>query len=311
MKKLIPALCMLLVAACLMGTSTYAWFAANEDVTATGMSVKAAADGGLAIASYTPGDANVAQFPSLTSFAASAAADWTNQTAAEPTVLPTSTMNGVWWKGAAASADKSAVNDKGYEKIEVTAPEDLAAYAQMTSFIVKSLDQSGKTYGLKVSGISLQTGKGFENNKETDPSKALNNAIRVAIAVTDVTSTEDKTIADATTTKWFYFAPFSEGTISTADKTDLKYVAVDADDEDKGVSTKYTSSDKMTIGAINSNGVYILDNGLDTDGVRIDVYVYYEGEDADCTSANIALSVDQLKLQINYSSAAEINLPTT
>ena len=44
MKKLFPALCMLLVAAALLGTSTYAWFSMNETVEATGMSVSAVAD---------------------------------------------------------------------------------------------------------------------------------------------------------------------------------------------------------------------------------------------------------------------------
>ena len=41
MKKLIPALCMLLVAATLLGTSTYAWFSMNETVEATNMQVTA------------------------------------------------------------------------------------------------------------------------------------------------------------------------------------------------------------------------------------------------------------------------------
>lgn len=40
-KKLIPALCMLLVSAVLMGTSTYAWFSMNKTVHATGMTVTA------------------------------------------------------------------------------------------------------------------------------------------------------------------------------------------------------------------------------------------------------------------------------
>lgn len=40
MKKLIPALCMFLVAASLLATSTYAWFSMNTKVTVTGMEVK-------------------------------------------------------------------------------------------------------------------------------------------------------------------------------------------------------------------------------------------------------------------------------
>lgn len=40
-KKLIPAFCMLLISAVLMGTSTYAWFSMNKTVTANGMEVTA------------------------------------------------------------------------------------------------------------------------------------------------------------------------------------------------------------------------------------------------------------------------------
>lgn len=43
-KKLIPALCMLLISAVLMGTSTYAWFSMNNEVTANGMQVVAKSD---------------------------------------------------------------------------------------------------------------------------------------------------------------------------------------------------------------------------------------------------------------------------
>ncbi|MBD9226207.1 MAG: hypothetical protein EGQ48_03090 [Clostridiales bacterium] len=43
-RKLIPALCMLLVSALFVGTSTYAWFSMNKEVSATNMSVTAKAD---------------------------------------------------------------------------------------------------------------------------------------------------------------------------------------------------------------------------------------------------------------------------
>ncbi len=41
MKKLIPAISMLLVAACLLGSSTFAWFSMKKTVTATGMQITA------------------------------------------------------------------------------------------------------------------------------------------------------------------------------------------------------------------------------------------------------------------------------
>ena len=42
-KKLIPAFCMLLVSAILLGSSTYAWFSMNDTVKATGMQINAIA----------------------------------------------------------------------------------------------------------------------------------------------------------------------------------------------------------------------------------------------------------------------------
>lgn len=48
-KKIIPALCMLLISAVLMGTSTYAWFSMNTTVSATGMQVAAKTDNAFLI----------------------------------------------------------------------------------------------------------------------------------------------------------------------------------------------------------------------------------------------------------------------
>lgn len=55
MKKLIPALAMLLIAAVMLGTSTYAWFSMNTTVTATGMSVTATTPVNLLISSTEAG----------------------------------------------------------------------------------------------------------------------------------------------------------------------------------------------------------------------------------------------------------------
>ena len=49
MKKIIPSICMLLVTAVLMGTSTYAWFSMNKTVRATGMKVTASTSSNMII----------------------------------------------------------------------------------------------------------------------------------------------------------------------------------------------------------------------------------------------------------------------
>lgn len=70
MKKLIPAIALLLVSAAMMSTATFAWFSMNKTVTASGMQVKAQAEGSIVITSgalptaglkatdYTFGDAS-------------------------------------------------------------------------------------------------------------------------------------------------------------------------------------------------------------------------------------------------------------
>lgn len=58
MKKIIPSICMLLVTAVLMGTSTYAWFSMNKEVKATGMKVSASTSSNLIISDKTIDFAN-------------------------------------------------------------------------------------------------------------------------------------------------------------------------------------------------------------------------------------------------------------
>lgn len=63
MRKLIPAFAMLMVAAIMMTTASFAWFTMNEQVTATGMQIKAQASGSLVISDsplqYTDADPSV------------------------------------------------------------------------------------------------------------------------------------------------------------------------------------------------------------------------------------------------------------
>ena len=53
MKKLIPAIVMLLISALLLSTATFAWFSMNNKVTVTGMQVKATTGPSLVISGST------------------------------------------------------------------------------------------------------------------------------------------------------------------------------------------------------------------------------------------------------------------
>lgn len=70
-KKLIPAFCMLLISAVLMGTSTYAWFSMNKTVTANGMEVTAKSNSEfLLIGAGNSTNANAIQTGKLTTVSA-------------------------------------------------------------------------------------------------------------------------------------------------------------------------------------------------------------------------------------------------
>lgn len=69
MKKLIPAICMTLIAAALFATSTFAWFSMNNQVTATGMQVAAKSDNTYLLISSTNSTATAIQGENTTTVA--------------------------------------------------------------------------------------------------------------------------------------------------------------------------------------------------------------------------------------------------
>lgn len=282
MKKLIPALAMLLVAAALMGTSTYAWFSANEDVTANGMQVKAAADGGLAIASYTGNVGAAPVAPADDTFATSAGAEWTN-IADDKTIKPTSTYNGVWYSAVAASIESHAADStKGYSTAatraaySATAPDDFVAYAtdlggyaQMAMFQIKSMDADNTAkYKLKVSDITVTV-------PTNSTSANLNKALRVAI------------YCDNT---WTFFSPMYTS------NNQYKFVGVGTDGDP--ASTAYGNG--VTLNGDTNVAVQLSEN-LTNEAMDVEVYIYFEGEDENCKTQNIRLGADTLGVEIKFS----------
>ena len=79
-KQLMAAIAMVVVSAVALSSSTYAWFASNNKVSATGMQVQAKAEGGIEIAFGKSTEASG-------TFATSATAGLSNATY----LLPTST----------------------------------------------------------------------------------------------------------------------------------------------------------------------------------------------------------------------------
>lgn len=108
-KQLMAAIAMVLVAAVALGSSTYAWFANNNTVTAKEMNVQAVAESGIEIREIS----------------STSDSDWSSVDAAAVTtamtLYPTSTYDGTTWAHASATAASAATAKAGsYEMLSLT-----------------------------------------------------------------------------------------------------------------------------------------------------------------------------------------------
>ena len=142
-RKLIPALCMLLVSALFVGTSTYAWFSMNKTVTATDMKVTAKSDNiYLQIKQAAAEDADYAK------------ADAAVSAAKDLYPVDYKTINGatVTW-GRKESTDTKLVNYTAKEYLDDVADTD--KYVWSDSFKIRVADQQAEAKDLILSGVTV------------------------------------------------------------------------------------------------------------------------------------------------------------
>lgn len=145
MKKLIPALAMLLIAAVMLGTSTYAWFSMNTTVTATGMQITAKSNNtyllintgdndtadeiqtaGVTTVALTVADNAMSVYPAKPKEAAEVAASATFDGDTPVTNAATAAVAANWYTaqnnnpGNATDSIKNAVELTGFENYVIT-----------------------------------------------------------------------------------------------------------------------------------------------------------------------------------------------
>lgn len=140
-KKLIPAFCAMLVSAAMLGTSTYAWFSVNKEVTATGMSVTAKVDTEYFVATITAPTENKFVVPDDKATEAKFATTETKKVipvakASEKLTLNGTTITaGEWYTGSVKTYD--ATNQKDWatlSKLTYTSVSD-GLFTQDTYFV--------------------------------------------------------------------------------------------------------------------------------------------------------------------------------
>lgn len=311
--KLIPAACMLLISATTLVSSTYAWFTMNREVQVTGMKVQAKAEGGLLI----------------NEVAAHADTNWDDHavavTASGVKLVPTSTTAGTAWFHAnskavndEAGADANGVKSNnlaatGYESLTLTEANTAAVTtgtreAEYTIYYQNKNGTSGYQadslddayyimykYYLKASndsGVSLAKTENSQNVaiKEvtatvdgTSVSVDLNKALRVGVKMGSKMYIYAPMYATNATIATYYVTQTVSTNAQTGDQT-ITNAAVDP----------YKTNDKVYTALTNVPGI-------NTDGVEVDVYIWFEGEDDNCQSDKVTETLDNITVDIKFS----------
>ena len=255
MRKLIPALAMLLVSAVMMSTASFAWFTMSAAVSAQGMSVKAIADGGLVMSAEKENDDHTHQAPgandyaSFVNFADTSKKWYTNGATA---IKPSSVNEGAWYTAEAATQDSQAAKENGYTTLGSLAYDATtgATYYLASKLYFKAVEE-GSTNKLNVTKIELA----FSGS---DTTRNLDKALRVAMKCG---------------TDWYYFAP--NQTTGT-----FNYTGIGADSKVGPIANT-----ELVLGS-DFTDVTISSTLTPSTAVEVEVYVYYEGEDPNCKSAN-------------------------
>lgn len=290
-KRLLAAVAMLALSSASLFGSTYAWFTMNKEVSVTNMQVKAVAEDGLLINEIATASDNHWDSEATAAQVANTAV----------LLHPSSTANGSTWYHAAskksydaAAASQNTVNtdlvggayttlsgltaitnmsvatptagSEAFRETMGTAADAEAGYYVHYTYYLKSagaeVDLSDAANSLSIKSVTATAG--------TSNSTALNSSLRVGIKLNS---------------QFYIYAPVTGYTTSY-------YVAAGNTATAPIAGTTATATDLATLPAANAAG----------GGAPVQVYIWYEGEDAACKSDNAtATALDNIQVSITFS----------
>ena len=286
--QFIGAIAMVLVAAIAMGSSTYAWFAMNTQVTATNMKVKAVAENGIVISNTNKGtwsnsanaQVNAADL-TPTSAAAVAAPAWVHamSTNADEAQGGQVLAN---YTGLTLAWDTNTTEGIGYTDNNTSGKNDTGdtSYVLLNNFYIKSSADAitGTLYINDVAVTSSASGGAF--NK-------LDNALRILVVVNN---------SDA-----FVFAPVYNQAGGATSTTYTWKATTPVKARYEGGTGDFANQD------LECSSVTAIPN-TDVGAINVKVYMYFEGEDANLKSTNITgLSMNDLSATIKFGTAPTHN----
>ena len=270
-----------------------AWFANNNKVTAMGMQVQAAAQGGIEI-KYSSTTGSVSGSPT-TSYATTATASLSNAS-----LYPTSTMgklsNGAisdWYYAVAEVSNSNKAKDGTYVTLGTAtnnytfdngkltydnsysgtkaAPE--GTYYIATTFDIASVNNSKPATNLMVDKVTVSsTGNTTQNLDKTLRVAVVCGEKEVIYAPVDYSSDQSYKVAISTTG-----TPAVTGDATMPAENNVTAL----------FGAKQSSSIAATV-------------GTESSPTQVVVYIYYEGEDANHMTTNLANTIDQLSVSVDF-----------
>ena len=234
----------------------YAWFVASGTVEAKGMNVQAESEAGLVIR-YGTG-----------TWGTSATATTTKDAAAK--LRPASTTDSKTWYHA--SADAASASAAKQDTRETIAEANYGDYFLVEEFEIRSSSESALVTGLYAKSVTVTN---FDK-------KPMNTALRVGIAYR---TAKNSTITEDTTDKFVIFAPVEVGT-GDGNIPSYTYKVYTGKNDETGTSVTALKADAGT-----ATNAKLVDQAVslpaDKDsGIKVQVYVWYEGEDHNLYSDN-------------------------
>lgn len=258
-------------AACV--TSTVAWFVASNIVNVTGPSVQAEAEEGIVVASEK---------------SAYVDADWGQSasalyTGAGTKYIPTSTKNAsAWYHGNAENADNKEANSSGVSTIsDIVVTSGVASSATLNNKNVYLVN----LFKIQAAAKADMTAQDLVVHELTTTvtgsnSTALNKSIRVLFKL-------DSAVC--------IYAPLA----------DTASVTYDCNGVNNDV-TAYLEPNTTTYAndTLLSNGTIPAYTTAGTNAKTVYVYVYFEGEDENCKTSNIAATLDTIQISFKLKNQA-------
>jgi hypothetical protein len=298
-KKLISSILMLLLSATMLGTSTYAWFTMNKEVSVVGMEVTAHAEEGLLINEVATADSTT----------------WDEEATANttPTVFalrPASTADLThWWHASSKlSSDEAGVDNlsgtvdvdegKKYTDLSAATDEAVVSAAQAVGNTKAETHVYYKDTNHGTSG-SYDEGEGYYvmykyylKSSSTEDLVITENHLGVTVTATKINDEDAQDLDKALRVG-----------VKIGDDI-LIFAPVAGADASYGVTNNEAGSSTTTVTpktsktAINPNDIII--PKVTDDGLAVEVYVWFEGEDTNCMSYNLTAVLNSYEINIKF-----------